>query len=414
MESSPRKMSSFSLQATFVALHSRNYRLWFISQLVSLTGSWMQSAAQGYLVYTLTGSPAYLGYVAMASGLPAWLFMLFSGVLADRIPRRKLMTVTQSSMMLIAFTLAVLVFTAAIQPWHILVLSFLLGTANVFETPARQSLVADLVERSHLTNAIALNVAMFNTSMIIGPAVAGAVYAVVGPAWCFSINGVSYLAVILALALMRIAPQPIPENRLPALAAIREGFEYIRAHNLVRMLMGSVCVYNIFDYAMIVFIPAFAVELLHGDATTNGLLLALNAGGAVLGGLILAASSGILRRGLIWTVSACITPIAIAGFAFSRDLPFSLLLTAVIGVTSITVLSNANAMVQSLVPDELRGRVMSFYALLNMTGGPVGSILLGVLADQVGVVTLVLFCSVIALAFAAWAWFGASAIRKLA
>ena len=195
---------SIIVQRTFAPLNHPNYRLWFIGQLVSLVGTWMQSTAQGYLIYDLTHSAAYLGYVGFASGVPTVLLTLYGGVVADRVPRRTLLIITQIYMMLLAVALATLVFTNLIQPWHILVLAFLLGIGNSFDAPARQSFVVELVGHDDLANAIALNSSMFTTANAVGPAVAGLTYAVVGPAWCFTINAISFLAVILALSLMRL------------------------------------------------------------------------------------------------------------------------------------------------------------------------------------------------------------------
>lgn len=373
----------------------------------------MQTAAQGYLMYTITDSAAFLGYVAFASGLPSLIFLLYGGVIADRISRRTLIIVTQTIMMVLAFVLAGLVFLSLVQPWHILVLSFLLGTANAFEIPARQSLVVDLVGREDMTNAIALNVTMFNTAMIAGPAIAGIVYALVGPAWCFTINGVSYLAVIVSLALMTILPNPTPITRTSALAAIGEGIQYVRAQPLIRTLTLSAFFYNIFDYAMIIFIPAFAVKLLNGDATTNGLLLTANAAGAVVGGLMLAAFADRIGRGKIWAISAYLTPLMIAGFAFSRSVPLSMLLSVVIGVTSITVLNNASTIIQTNVSNDLRGRVMSLYSLMIMSGGPLSSMLMGTIADRAGEMVIVLICAGMALVFAVWVRFLASPVRGI-
>jgi MFS family permease len=195
-----------SARGTFAALQYPNYRLWFIGQMISLVGTWMQGTAQGYLVYELTRSPAYLGYVGFAAGVPSWLFMLYGGVIADRMSRRTLLVITQTCMMLLAFLLAGLTFTGRVQPWHIIVLAFLLGTANAFDAPARQAFVLEMVDRQHLTNAIALNSTMFNLGTAIGPAMAGITYSLFGPAWCFTINAFSFLAVIAALLLMKLKP----------------------------------------------------------------------------------------------------------------------------------------------------------------------------------------------------------------
>ena len=191
-------------QRTFAALQYPNYRLWFMGQLVSLVGTWMQITAQSFLVFELTHSTAYLGYVGFANGLPSWLFMLYGGVIADRMSRRKLLMITQSTMMVLAFLLAGLAFAGLVQPWQIVVLALALGTANAFDAPARQAFVLELVDRPDLTNAIALNSSMFNLATVVGPTVAGLTYAAFGAAWCFALNGVSFIAVIIALVLMRL------------------------------------------------------------------------------------------------------------------------------------------------------------------------------------------------------------------
>jgi MFS family permease len=217
---------------TFAAMRYPNYRIWFAGQLVSLFGTWMQVTAQGYLAYQLTGSSAFLGYVAFANGVPVWLFMLYAGSVADRVPRKRMMLYTQSAMLVLAFVLALLTFTGAVRPWHILVLAFLLGIANTFDSPARLALVDQLVDdRRHLPNAVALNGSMFNIATTLGPAAAGAVYALLGPAWCFTINGLSFVAVIAALLFMRLRPVPLcPRDQSPT-AGIVEGLTRTSAHS---------------------------------------------------------------------------------------------------------------------------------------------------------------------------------------
>jgi MFS family permease len=188
----------------FTALQYPNYRLWFVGQLVSLMGTWMQITAQGFLVFELTHSPAFLGYVAFAAGVPSWLLMLYGGVIADRVPKRSLLVATQISMMLLAFGLAAITLLGQVQAWHVLVFAFLLGVANAFDAPARQSFVLEMVSREDLANAIALNASMFNAGAVVGPAVAGLCYASFGPGWCFLLNGSSFVAVVTALLLMRL------------------------------------------------------------------------------------------------------------------------------------------------------------------------------------------------------------------
>jgi len=209
---SPRRIN---ITDTFAALRYPNYRLWFYGQMISLMGTWMQATAQGFLVFELTRSSVYLGYVGFASGVPAWLFTLYGGFIADRIQRRNLLIMTQTSMMILAFILAGLTFLGIVQPWHIIALSFLLGVTNAFDAPARQAFVLEMVPREDLTNAVALNATMFNTGTAFGPAIAGITYAMFGPAWCFIINGVSFIAIIAALAMMKLIPHPLtnPKNQ---------------------------------------------------------------------------------------------------------------------------------------------------------------------------------------------------------
>ena len=203
----------FRLDRTFAALKYPNYRLWFAGQLASLVGTWMQSTAQGFLIFQLTDSPAYLGLVEFVSDIPSWVFMLYGGVIADRMPRRTLLVITQTAMLVLAFILAALTFAGLVQPWQIVLLAFLLGVAHAFDTPARQAFVLEMIEREDLGNAIALNATMFQSAVVVGPAVAGITYALLGPAWCFTINGISFIAVIVALLKMRLPPM-VPRTHM--------------------------------------------------------------------------------------------------------------------------------------------------------------------------------------------------------
>ena len=421
MSNSSSRASSVTVSNTFAAFRHRNYRLWFIGQLISLVGTWMQNTAQGFLIYTLTGSVAYLGYVGFVSGIPTWLFMLYGGFIADRVPRRTMMIITQTAMMVLAFILAALVFLKVVQPWHILVLSFMLGVTNAFDTPARQSFVVELVEREDMTNAIAFNATMFNTGAIVGPAIGGVVYALTGPAWCFTINGISFLAVIAALFLMRIAPQPVPPRNGTAIQAIIEGFRYVRSDRLITTLTATVLYMNVFGFGLVTLMPAWAVTILRGDVTTNGLLLSARGAGAVIGGLAIAALAGRGIRGKMWTTSSFLLPLMIASFALSRWLPLSLVLLGGMGFMLITIMNNSNAMVQSRVPDALRGRVMGLYSMMFMGGGPLGSLLVGLMADRAGHTlpqfggepVTAIFCAAMLLIYAALIWAYRPEVRQM-
>ncbi len=265
----PSKISN-----TFSSLQYPNYRLWFFGQMISLFGTWMQSTAQGYLVYELTGSSAYLGYVGFASGLPSLLLMnLFGGVIADRIPRRTLLVITQTAMMILAFILAGLVLSGLIQPWHIILLAFLLGIANAFDAPARLAFVVEIVDRKDLTNAIALNATMFNMGTVFGPAIAGLTYAAFGPAWCFMLNGLSFLAVIAALLLMRLEPLPAPVRKASMVSELKEGFKFTFTEKIVRVIVMNMAVIGLFGISLLTLLPAWSVEILGGDVRTNGALM---------------------------------------------------------------------------------------------------------------------------------------------
>ncbi len=372
------------MTSTFAALRYRNYRLWFIGQMVSLVGTWMQTTAQGYLLYTMTESAAYLGYVGFVSGVPPWLLMIYGGLVADRVPRRTLMVITQSAKMMLAFTLSGLVFIKWVQPWHILVLALLLGLANVFDTPARKSLVVDLVKREDITNAITLNDTMFSISVIIGPAIGAAVYTLTGPGWCFFLNGVSFIAVIAALLMMQIQSTPVLSPHSSALAAIAEGFRYVRGNRLVRTLTASEFLISILGYGPTVLLPAWAVKVLNGDVTTNGLLLSVHGAGAVVGGLLIAILASRGNRGKVWASGSFLMPLAMLAFALARNLPFSLACIALVGLAQVTMSTNNSAIVLSSTPDELRGRVMGIFTLTYVGGEPLGALAVGLLADRTG------------------------------
>ncbi len=373
-----------SWKQAMTALKYPNYRLWFRSQIVSLFGTWMQSTALGFLVFDLTKSPAYLGLVGFATGIPTWLFMLYAGVIADRMPRRALLLITQTAMMVLAFGLATLTFLHLVQPWHILVIAFLLGTANAFEAPARQAFVLEMVEVQDMTNAIALNSAMFNTATALGPAAAGLTYALFGPAWCFLINGISFIAVIVALKLMKLRPFAPKTVRASALADLKEGLKYVAAHPMIRTIIGLIGVVSLFGISFVTLIPAWSVNILHGDARTNGFLQSARGAGALVAALLIASLGRFHFRGRLLTFGTLALPVAMALFALVRWTPLALVLIFGSGLSLILVFNLANALVQTFAPNELRGRIMSTYTLTFFGLMPIGSLGVGLTAERFG------------------------------
>lgn len=390
-----------SWKQAFTALKYPNYRLWFWSQMFSMFGTWMESTALGFLVYDLTKSPAYLGLVGFAAGVPTWLFMLYAGVIADRMPRRKLLIITQTAMMLLAFATAGLTFLHLIRPWHILVMAFFLGAANAFEAPARQSFILEMVDREDMTNAIALNSAMFNTAMAVGPAAGGLIYGFLGPAWCFAINGVTFVAVIVALRRMRLAPFAPPARRASALADLREGLKYVSAHPLIRTIIGLIGVLSVFGVSFVTLFPAWAVHVLHGDARTNGFLQSARGLGALVAALLIASLGRFHFRGQLLTLGTFALPATVALFALARRTPLALVLAFGSGLALILIFNLANALVQTHSPDPLRGRIMGIYTLTFFGLMPLGALGMGLAAERIGQTASVLIGAGVTLGAAA-------------
>jgi MFS family permease len=373
-----------SARTTFASLSYPNYRLWFFGQMISLFGTWMQSTAQGYLIYDITRSPVYLGYVGFSGGIATWLFTLWGGVIADRVSRRALLVVTQTFSMLLAFILSVLTFARIVSPWHIIVLAFCLGVVNAFDAPARQAFVLEMVERRDLTNAIALNSTMFNMATAVGPAVGGITYALFGPGWCFLLNGVSFLAVIAALLAMKLAPFRAPAGRISVSRDIREGFRVVLGNRLILALVILVGVMSLFGMSFVTLIPAWAVKVLGGDASTNGYLQSARGLGALIAALGIATISSSGGRGRLLTAGLLFFPAMLLMFSFTRILPISLAVLLIVGAGNITVMNLCNSLVQTLTPDSARGRVMSIYTLFFFGFMPFGSLLAGALAQRLG------------------------------
>lgn len=404
----------FTLARTFAALRYPNYRLWFVGQMVSLFGTWMQTTAQGFLIFELTHSPAYLGYVGFAAGIPVWLFTLAGGIASDRVPRRTLLVITQTSMMVLAFILAALTFAHLVHPWHILVLAFLLGLANAFDAPARQAFVSEMVAREDLTNAIALNATMFNSATAVGPAAAGVTYAWFGPAWCFTLNGLSFIAVISALLSMRFPALAPRRAAVSALHDLREALGYLASQPVIAALIGLVGAMSLFGLSFMALMPAWAVGILHGDAATNGLLLSARGAGALVAALFIASLGRFSFKGKLLTVGSFAFPVLLFVFAFMRWLPLSLLTLAGIGAGAILVMNLCNALVQTITPDALRGRVMGVYTLTFFGMMPLGALWIGTLAQGLGAPAAVILAAVVALVIAGLVWLKVPAVRHLA
>jgi MFS family permease len=402
-----------SWKRTFACLKYRSYRLWFWGQMVSLFGSWMQITAQAFLLYQLTHSPVYLGLLGFANGVPTWLFMLYAGVVADRVSRRKLLIWTQTAMMVLAFILAGLSFFHIVRPWHILLLAVGMGIANAFDAPARQAFVLEMVEVEDLTNAIALNGAMFNTATAAGPAVAGITYALFGPAWCFVINGFSFIAVIAALSAMRLKPLPVPAKPGSVFEDLREGINYVRSHETIRVLVATVGVISVFSLAFATLMPAWAVKILGGNAATNGFLQSARGIGALAGSLLIASLAGFLFKGRILTAGLFAYPALLIVFTFVRWVPGSLLVLFGIGVAQICIFNLCNSLVQTHVQDNLRGRVMGIYSFVFFGMLPFGSLWIGAAASRLGEPSAILIGASITLIYSAALWIFLPRLRAL-
>lgn len=372
----------------------------------------MQRTAQGYLIFDLTRSPIFLGYVGFAYGIPSWLFMIYGGAIADRFPRRTILLIAQVAMMILAFVLAVLTFSEIVQPWHIVVLAFLLGIANAFDAPARQAFVTELVDRKDLTNAIALNSSMITTATVIGPAVAGITYAAFGPGWCFTINGLTFIAVIIALLFMKLAPFKPIARAVSIFTEIRDGLRFAARQPTIRILMINLGLLSLAGLGFVTLLPVWAVDVLGGDATTNGFLHTGRGLGALIGALLIAAIGQTYSRGKLFTIGTFVFPIFLILFSFTSILPASFLALMGVGWGFMVIVNLSNNLVQTNVTDELRGRVMGLFTFTFFGFMPIGSLINGALADQIGAPLTVQFNALILLAAATLLVFKYAYIRK--
>ena len=374
-----------AIRHTLRTLSSRNYRLFFAGQGVSLIGTWMQRIAMSWLVYRLTDSVFLLGMVGFLGQIPTFLLGPFAGVLADRLNRHRIIVVTQILSMLQALALAVLVMTGAVQVWHIIVLSIFLGLVNALDMPTRQAFVVEMIEkREDLVNAIALNSAIFNGARLIGPSIAGILIATVGEGVCFLLNGLSYIAVIAALLAMRLRKREIERRSKNMLHEIREGFTYALGLAPIRSVLLLLGLVSVVGMPYTVLMPVFARDILHGGPHTLGFLMAATGCGALVGAIYLASRRSVLGVEKNIPVAAGIFGVGLVGFSLSRALPVSLALMLVTGFGMMVQMASSNTLLQTVVDDNKRGRVMSFYNMAFMGMAPFGSLLAGSVARKIG------------------------------
>jgi MFS family permease len=366
------------------ALRHRNFQLFFTGQLVSLIGTWMQTVAQAWLVYRLTGSPFLLGLVGFASQFPVFLVGPVGGLIVDHYDRRYVVLAAQVASMILAFVLALLTLTGSIQVWHIFVLAILLGTVNAFDNPARQSFLVEMVGRDDLMNAIALNSTMFNSARLLGPAIAGILVAEIGEGWCFFANGLSYLAGIAGLLMMRLPVRERTRERTSPMERLTEGARFVWRTGPIRDLLALLGLSGLVVLPFTVLMPLFADRVLHSGARGLGFLMAATGLGAVLGTLTLAAKCGTqgLERWVLFSCTGC--GLILILFACSSSFWLSTVLLVPVGYCMLLQMSSSNTLIQAMVPDKLRGRVMAVYAMMFMGMPPIGALLEGSVADRLG------------------------------
>ncbi len=377
----------------------RNFRLFYLGQFVSLSGTWMQSLAQAWLIYRLTGSGLLLGLASAATLAPSLVFGLYGGVLADRFSRRRLLIAAQVLAMLQALALAALTLAGLVEAWHILVLALLLGVVQALELPVRHSFVASLVPRADLANAIALNASLFHASRLVGPAIAGVLVAAIGEGWVFLINALTFVAVLTVLAAMRL-PQPA-EARAPTGHGLYAGLSYVRQHAAIRAALGLVTLVALLGSAAAVLLPVFTVEVYAVGVQRLGLLMGAIGAGALVGAFLLAGRRDVLGLERVIATAAIGVGVGLALFAITPVFLAALPLLALIGFCITSVNASSNAFIQLAVPDNLRGRVMSLYSIALHGMVPLGSLAAGAAADVIGAPLTVGVCGA-ALALAAF------------
>ncbi len=373
------------------ALKSRNFRLFFAGQSVSLVGTWMQQVAISWLVYRLTGSAVLLGVVGFAGQIPTFFFSPLAGVLADRWNRRRLLLWTQGLAMVQASLLAAFVYADIILVWHLVAFNVLLGIINAFDIPVRQSLVVAMVDRKEdLPNAIALNSSMVNSARLAGPSLAGLLIAAAGEEVCFFINAASYLAVLLAVGAMRLPPTDAGKPRKHVLHELHEGFVYSFGFAPIRDILLLIALVGLVGMPYTVLLPIFAGEVLQGGAETFGFLMTAAGLGALASTLFLASRRSVLGLGRVIGIATALFGTGLIGLAFARVLPLALLSITLAGFGAMAMIASSNTIVQTIVEDGMRGRVMSLFVMSFMGMTPLGSLAAGALAETIGIVATLL------------------------
>jgi len=388
-------------QAAGRALRHRNFQLFFSGQLISLIGTWMQNVAQSWLVYRLTGSALLLGSVGFAGQIPVFLFAPLGGIAADRHNRQHIVIATQIASLILAFILAALTLFHKVQVWHVFLLAALLGVVNAFDIPGRQSFLVDMVGREDLMNAIALNSSMFNGARIIGPAIAGILVSKIGEGWCFFANGASYIAVIIGLLLMRVH-SPARVTSVSPFDHMMEGFRFVNQTAPIRALLLLLGLVSLVGMPYVVLMPIFADQILHGGARGLGILMGATGVGALFGALTLAFREGVkgLGRWVAWCCAGFGASLVV--FAASHTFWVSVILLLPVGYCMMLQMACSNTLIQVMVPDALRGRVMAVYSMMFMGMAPIGALLGGALAESLGAPRTVEIGGMACLVGAAW------------
>ena len=385
------------------ALQHRNYRLFFGGQSVSLVGTWITRVATSWLVYRLTGSALLLGVVGFCGQIPTLLLSPVAGVLVDRHDRHRILVITQVLSALQSLALALLALPGIITVWEILVLQLVQGAINAFDTPARQSFIVDMIEdRAHLPNAIALNSTMVNGSRIIGPSIGGIVIAAVGEGWCFMIDAISYLAVIASLLAMQLAERPPRSTHTRVVEELREGFQYVWRSVPIRSALLLLALVATMGMPYTVLMPAIASGVLHGGPHTLGFLMTSSGLGALVGALYLASRNSVLGLGRAMVIATTAFGVGLIAFSLSHRIWLSLLLLPIVGGGMMVETASTNTILQTIVDEQMRGRVMSFYTMAFLGTAPLGSLLAGVLADRIGAPNTILLGGVACVGAGIW------------